>query len=400
MTSPKIMMLKQPPNGVIALTPIGPNSSKVKIKNNVELSYNDCNYGTARANVAILSGRWYWEVKIKSGSLGRIGLCTEKFQPDSPYLALGSDQESWCYDGTRPAKFHNEADSNQTQSYGECWDPGDVIGCLYDADAKTISFLKNGTNFGVAFTLTTVEELYPAASVCRGTVFEFNFSRHWQYPVKNAYPLQYQLTPNEMKSVTQLFDKYFTLGVQLSESGNTGDVIKGMGFMQLVKDLGSKDDFDPLPFILMWKFRCRTHWEIHKEEWLTGLSIFNCTTINQLKAQIEEWQKELKTSDSFISFYNFVFDYLKPEKATALDKDEALVAWKMLGMKEKWSLWDKWEKYLKEHSSLKTISKDTWRMLLSFIEKVNVDLKAYDPNDCWPLAIDEFVDYVKSNEVP
>jgi hypothetical protein len=40
-----------------------------------------------------------------------------------------------------------------------------------------------------------------------------------------------------------------------------------------------------------------------------------------LKARVDEWQKELKNSpESFNSFYNFVFDYLKPEKATALGK--------------------------------------------------------------------------------
>jgi hypothetical protein len=29
------------------------------------------------------------------------------------------------------------------------------------------------------------------------------------------------------------------------------------------------------------------------------------------------------------------------------DKEEALMAWAILGMKEKWTLWDKWEKFLK-----------------------------------------------------
>lgn len=77
---------------------------------------------------------------------------------------------------------------------------------------------------------------------------------------------------------------------------------------------------------------------------------------------------------------------------------------------------------------MKSIPKDTWQLLLSFIDQVNDNLKNYDPNgiitfqfssipselkeilsfqrphcicgivDCWPIAIDDFVDFVKSSE--
>lgn len=68
------------------------------------------------------------------------------------YAGLGDDLESWSYDGYQSSKYHNENDNNYSESYGESWKTGDVVGCLYDADAKKITFFKNGKNLYIVFT--------------------------------------------------------------------------------------------------------------------------------------------------------------------------------------------------------------------------------------------------------
>lgn len=45
------------------------------------------------------------------------------------------------------------------------------------------------------------------------------------------------------------------IGVKLSASGETGDVIKGQGTVQYYKDLGIDGDEDMCPLILAWKLR-------------------------------------------------------------------------------------------------------------------------------------------------
>lgn len=44
------------------------------------------------------------------------------------------------------------------------------------------------------------------------------------------------------------------------------------------------------------------------------------------------------------------------------------MSWKMLGVDKKWKDWSKWETFW-EKSTTKGVSKDTWLMLLPFIEK-------------------------------
>jgi hypothetical protein len=389
-------MIQSPPNGVVQLVNFT-NDDQVTIKNGFELGHNGYNYGTVKSNVKVFSGQWYYEVKIKQGSSGRVGWCTDKFNVESKYVTLGNDEESYAFDGSRKVRCYNEKDG-KSDSYGDYWAVGDVIGCLLDADAKKISFYRNGKDLGVAFNAVKIDQgLVPAGGVYRGTVFEYNFTRKWTHPVKFAAPLQFNLSANEIKNLTAVFDKYFAVGVKMSESGNTGEVIKGMGLLELGQELGSQGDYDPLLLILAWKLHCGTVWEIQKEEWLNGFQIHGVSTFDQIKAKIQEWRGELKDETQFKSLYNFIYEYLKPEKATALDKEEALLAWKMLDMNQRWKFWDKWESYLTQATDKKSITRDTWQMLLSFIDQIGTDVSTYDPMDCWPSAIDDFVEWVKEN---
>jgi len=71
------------------------------------------------------------------------------------------------------------------------------------------------------------------------------------------------------------------------------------------------------------------------------------------------------------------------------------MSWQMLGIDKRWKKWGLWEKYWKTNE-LKGVSKDTWLMLLQFIEKHNDRIDNYSEDDMWPTALDDFViDYLK-----
>ena len=64
--------------------------------------------------------------------------------------AVGVDASSWAVDGERGVKAHR----GFATEWGAKWKPGDILGCMADLDAKTLSFSLNGSvepPMGVAF---------------------------------------------------------------------------------------------------------------------------------------------------------------------------------------------------------------------------------------------------------
>jgi len=70
------------------------------------------------------------------------------------------------------------------------------------------------------------------------------------------------------------------------------------------------------------------------------------------------------------------------------------MAWRLCGIDRKWGLFTEWENYWR-NSSIKGVNRDTWNMLLAFIEAIGDDLGNYDVNDCWPTVFDDFVEKLK-----
>ena len=52
----------------------------------------------------------------------------------------------------RGRKWHGE----EEETYGEACQPGDVVGCILDADRRTLEFLLNGRSLGIAFTFELI----------------------------------------------------------------------------------------------------------------------------------------------------------------------------------------------------------------------------------------------------
>jgi Concanavalin A-like lectin/glucanases superfamily/SPRY domain len=96
------------------------------------------------------SGKWYFEytqtTSIPSGSVW-VGVSSNlNAVPDNQLQGY-----SYATDGRKVAY------NSYTSGYGATWTNGDVIGCAIDLDGATITFYKNGTSQGTAFTGITVQ---------------------------------------------------------------------------------------------------------------------------------------------------------------------------------------------------------------------------------------------------
>ncbi|ETT36724.1 hypothetical protein C161_09443 [Paenibacillus sp. FSL R5-192] len=139
---------------------------------------------TIRTNVGRSYGKWYWEVKLNSGSPAfYLGIA------NSTYPIGGSSivDTSW-----RVGYGNNGYRYPENTSYSPAWVLGDVIGLYLDLDAGTLGFTRNGVDLGVAFSdIKTLGEVYPVIGAgggnSRSAFINFGFTPFFYSPPNGYY---------------------------------------------------------------------------------------------------------------------------------------------------------------------------------------------------------------------
>ncbi|CAB0032398.1 unnamed protein product [Trichogramma brassicae] len=188
----------------------------------------------------------------------------------------------------------------------------------------------------------------------------------------------------DKKKVDQLFNRY--------QDPHEPNKITVDGIMKFLDDLKLAPD-SKLVLIIAWKFRADTQCEFTKEEFVTGMTILGCDTIDKLKAKLPSLEDELREAYVFKQFYNFTFNYAKNPGQKSLDLEMAIAYWNIV-LKDKFIFLDLWCKFLQEHHK-RSISKDTWSLLLDFSLMINSTMSNYDEEGAWPVLIDDFVEWAQ-----
>jgi len=321
---------------------------------------------------------------VRSGTRCRLGWATCQYVA-SNNIPIGNNENSWAID-IDGKKYYN---GMGTFFYGDNTKVNDVYGCFVDFQLRKIWYTKNEKYLGFAFSNLRVDGLYPIISIGHNTKVSVNFGPNFKYPFIATHSLNPTLSNKEKRLVEKLWKKYQSLSVL---EDNPSEAILNQGILALGSDLGSTDPLDPELPIFAWKLSSRTQWNFHKDEFMTAMALERIFTPDDLIKSSKKWLIETsENTDVFRSWYMFMFDYLKPgSQATVIAVDEAILAWKILGIHKIWSVFDKWEDYLKT-AKVKTINNDTWSMLLTLIEKVGNDPKKFDESDCWASLIEDFV---------
>ena len=102
------------------------------------------------------SGKWYWEVSYSSVSTAMVGVCNPSQTPSTnPY----SNSYMRCY-----RVNGNKENGTTSSAYGASWTSGNVIGIALDVDAGTITFYKDNSSQGVAFSDLAGNTWFPYAT--------------------------------------------------------------------------------------------------------------------------------------------------------------------------------------------------------------------------------------------
>ncbi len=117
-----------------------------------------------RGTIFASTGKWYAELTITTAGSNypTVGII-EATEQNLTYL--GATAKSYCYTGGG-----SKGNNNSFTSYGASYTTGDVIGVAYDATNATLTFYKNGTSQGTAFTGVTAGSYTFACSTLTGTI--------------------------------------------------------------------------------------------------------------------------------------------------------------------------------------------------------------------------------------
>lgn len=138
------------------------------------------------SSVAINSGKWYCEhTCTTTSSLFIVGIALASDSPSAGYM--GATSGSYGYYASNGAKYNN----GNSSAYGASWGTsGDVIGIAFDADAGTLTFYKNGTSQGTAYTSIPAGQYVFGQGDYTGSTYTgtFNFGqRPFAYTAPSGY---------------------------------------------------------------------------------------------------------------------------------------------------------------------------------------------------------------------
>jgi len=137
----------------------------------------------APKDVALKSGKWYYEITLLKAGLAQLGWCDALFTGNSlKGEGVGDDLHSWGLDGHRVFKWHGGG-----TRWGRAWTEGDVIGFIADLDKRSFTFSLNGSfepPMGLAFeNVTFVEGIRPCLTLNKTSSLRINFGEE---PFRNA----------------------------------------------------------------------------------------------------------------------------------------------------------------------------------------------------------------------
>lgn len=131
------------------LNPLNTGSNITLSGGNLNLSQNG-SAGISKGTIAVSSGKWYWECTLLSGTGESYGIAKDTALPTTTYVGYSAD--TWGYQSVNGKSYNNIAGGSTATTYGATWTTNDIIGVALDLDSGTLTFYKNGTSQGIAFT--------------------------------------------------------------------------------------------------------------------------------------------------------------------------------------------------------------------------------------------------------
>jgi len=136
-------------------------------------------WSPVNGTIGMTSGKWYWEITGSGTIYSFIGIASVLPQDGTGERWPGRTSTSYGYYNSNGNKYNN----NVSTAYGASYGSGDVVGVAFDADNRTLTFYKNGSSQGTAFTSIPAGTYFPCVSTFFTSATQStNFGqRQWAY---------------------------------------------------------------------------------------------------------------------------------------------------------------------------------------------------------------------------
>lgn len=203
------------------------------------------------------------------------------------------------------------------------------------------------------------------------------------------------------EDLVKIYEKY--------QDGQNKEIIDIDGTFQYLEDLGI-DPEDMISLTLSYFLESPSTGIFNKSSFLTRWNNEQINNLKDMKVYLEEYQKRINEDmKEFEKIYMFTFDFIKSNRIDKTVNYELSISyWKLLFnqrpefQNDTWERLEQWFKFVEDEYK-RDFSKDSWKMFYYFVKDIisqdPKEFKDYDEMSAWPSVIDEYVEYLRENQL-